>query len=128
MDKAPSIKNNSAKKIKINTGGNYFIAAHTALSVRKLWELLFFPKWQLIADLNKRSSGQQGDGREAQGGNKQKMHQGSKGLRPQATPQLHTLISSIDCRERRPPSIISATSPYSPSEQKKMCPRLRHLL
>lgn len=43
-------------------GGNYFITAHTALSVWKHCELLFFPTWQLIADLNKREAGQQGTG------------------------------------------------------------------
>lgn len=61
MYKATSIKNNSAKKIKINRGGNYFITAHAALSGRKHWEMLFLPTWQLIAALNKRSWGQQGD-------------------------------------------------------------------
>lgn len=43
-------------------GGNYFITAHAALSVRKHWEFLFFPTWQLIAGLNKREVGQQETG------------------------------------------------------------------
>jgi len=62
MYKATNIKNNSAKKIKVYMGGNYFITAHAALSVRKHWELLFFPTWQLIAGLNKREVGQQETG------------------------------------------------------------------
>jgi len=78
---------------------------------KKLWELLFFPKWQLIADLNKRSPGQQGDRRKDQGGDKEKTNQSSQGLRLLATPWPHALISSTNCRDWQHPSMLSATSP-----------------
>lgn len=42
----------------------------------------------------------------AHGGNEHKMRQSSKGLRPQAIPWLHTLVSSTDCKDRQPLSFL----------------------